>query len=278
MTEGGVSDGGEGRSLTRALIPCGGRGTRMQALTGGAPKEMLPVAGSPAIDWVLRECAASGVSDVLIISAPGKEPLDEHVRRIAGAPGIPRRCEIVMQQEPRGLADAIRLGREFADGAPLAVALPDNIFIAKEPALRQVIATHDRTGHSVVAVVEILATHAERRGATPVLRGQLRGDEFHLEHIPDKGDHGATFDTQGASRAFTAVGRYVLTPDVFPVIDEVERTLRRGAELDDVPVMQRLLARGALVGRRIEGRFLDIGLPAGYAEANALLAQQPRLP
>ena len=75
----------------------------------------------------------------------------------------------------------------------------------------------------------------------------------------------------GAASAFTGVGRYVFRPDVFDVIDEAERALAPGAELDDVPVLQRLLARGALVGRRMRGRFLDAGLPAGYAEAQAAL-------
>jgi len=64
----------------------------------------------------------------------------------------------------------------------------------------------------------------------------------------------------------------VFTPELFGVIDEVERALPAGAELDDVPVMQRLLAGGRLIGRRIRGRFLDVGLPQGYQEANELLS------
>lgn len=275
MAGGGLPGNGESGALRRALIPCGGRGTRMRALTGGAPKELIPVAGCPAIDWILRECAASGIREVLIVTAPGKERLAEHVHRVAGTPGMPERCELLVQHEPRGLADAIRLGRDFAAREPLAVALPDNIFVAQQPALRQVMATYERTRQHVVAIVEIHAAEAERRGPTPVLRGTLRDDDFHLEHIPDKGDRRATFDAQGAERAFTAVGRYAFTPDVFATIDQVEQTLPPGAELDDVPVMQRLLASGALVGRRIAGRFLDIGLPLGYAEANALLAGSP---
>jgi UTP--glucose-1-phosphate uridylyltransferase len=250
----------------------------MRALTGGAPKEMIPVAGRPAIDWVMRECAASGASDVLIVTAPGKEALTEHVLRVAGTPGMPGHCEVVVQHEAHGLADAIRLGRDFSARGPLAVALPDNIFLAKQPALWQVMETHRRTGKNVVAVVEIHAEEAVRRGPTPVLRGEPHGDDFHPERIPDKGDRHATFDAQGADRAFTAVGRYVFTPGAFTAIDQVELALPPGAELDDVPVMQHLLGCGELVGRRIVGRFLDIGLPLGYEEAHTLLAQHPRFP
>jgi UTP-glucose-1-phosphate uridylyltransferase len=77
--------------------------------------------------------------------------------------------------------------------------------------------------------------------------------------------------TGGAASAFTGIGRYVFTSEAFAVMDDVERALKPGAELDDIPVMQRLLDAGRLVGRRIRGRFLDVGLPDGHAEANAVL-------
>ena len=79
------------------------------------------------------------------------------------------------------------------------------------------------------------------------------------------------FDIEGASSAFTGIGRFVFTTDAFAAIDEVERTLRPDVELDDIPVMQRLFAAGRLIGRRILGRFLDVGLPGGYADASELL-------
>jgi UTP-glucose-1-phosphate uridylyltransferase len=83
--------------------------------------------------------------------------------------------------------------------------------------------------------------------------------------------HGATFDLRGARSAFTGVGRYVFTPELWPAIDEVERALAPGLELDDIPVMQQLLARGRLIGRRIRGRVMDVGLPSGYREADESL-------
>jgi UTP--glucose-1-phosphate uridylyltransferase len=181
---------------------------------------------------------------------------------------MPDRIEFAVQAEARGLADAIRLGRDFASGVPLGVALPDNLFVGAAPGMWQVTETYVRTGKSVVAVVEILAEEAERRGPTAVLPGRLDGDEFHIERIPDKGARGARFDTGGAPSSFTGVGRYVFTPELFDTIDEVERALPAGAELDDIPVMQRLLARDRLIGRRIKGRFLDLGLPEGYWEAD----------
>lgn len=242
----------------------------MLALTGGAPKELLPIGGVPVLEWVARECAASGVAELLVVVAPGKEAIERHLAPLAGAPGMPARIAFVSQREPRGLADAIRLGRDFAAGEPLVVALPDNLFVGDAPAVAQLAETFARTGTNVVAVAEVSAEVAGRRGATAAVPGTLVGDEFHIERIPDKGARAGTFDTGGARSAFTHVGRYVFTADVWPVIDAAERALAPGQELDDVPVLQRLLAAGRLVGRRIRGRFLDVGLPAGYEEAAGL--------
>ena len=105
--------------VRRALIPCGGRDTRMLALTGGAAKELIPVAGVPAVEWVARECAASGIDELLVIIAPGKESIRDHLSPIAGQGGLPSRIEFVVQPNARGLADAMRLGRDFAAGESL---------------------------------------------------------------------------------------------------------------------------------------------------------------
>jgi UTP--glucose-1-phosphate uridylyltransferase len=257
--------------IRRALVPCGGRGTRMLGLTGGAAKELIPVAGVPAVEWVVRECAASGIEELLVIIAPGKESIVEQLALRAGRPGFPARIEFTVQPTARGLADAMRLGRDFAGGRPLAIALPDNLFVGDAPGVAQVVESFATTGKNTVAVVEILAEEAGRRGPTSVLLGELAGDEYRIARIPDKGERTGRFDTGGHPSAFTNVGRYVFTPELFDVIDAVERGLPAGAEFDDVPVLQRLLAEDRLMGRLIRGRFLDLGLPEGYAEADRLL-------
>jgi UTP-glucose-1-phosphate uridylyltransferase len=216
----------------------------------------------------MEECAASGIDEVLIVSAPGKDELERAVTGVAGKPGMPRRVEVRIQHSPRGLADAIRYGREFAGNSPLAVALPDNLFISDVPAMAQLIETHRTTGKSVVAIVELTAANRDLYGPTAVYPGYARGSEFVIERIPGKGPRSATFDPVGATSAFTGVGRYVFRADVFAAIDEVEATLADGAELDDVPVMQMLLERKTLTGALIRGDFLDLGIPSGYLQAD----------
>jgi UTP--glucose-1-phosphate uridylyltransferase len=254
--------------VTKALIPCGGKGARMSQLTGGAAKELLPIGGVPLVLRVMEECAASGIVEVMVVSAPGKGELDEAVLSAAGSSGMPAKVEVVVQEKARGLADAIRLGRFFADGAPLAVALPDNLFVGDAPGLSQLISVYERTGKSVVAIVKLTAANKDRYGPTAIYPGRVDGNEFLIAHIPDKGPRDKTFDLKGAATAFTGVGRYVFLPDVFATIDEVELSLPSGRELDDVPVMQLLHQRHELTGCVMRGDFLDVGLPSGYHEAN----------
>jgi UTP--glucose-1-phosphate uridylyltransferase len=241
----------------------------MATLTGGAAKELLPIGGVPLVLRVMEECAASGIDEVLIVSAPGKNDLEDVVRSAAGSQGMPTKVEVVIQEEPRGLADAIRMGRFFASGAPLAVALADNLFIGSAPGLSQLIDVYQRTGKNVVAIVRLTAANKDRFGPTAIYPGSVDQDEFRIASIPDKGPREKTFDLKGAESAFTGVGRYVFLPHVFATIDEVELSIPSGKELDDVPVMQRLLKRGKLTGRLIRGDFLDVGLPSGYLEADA---------
>jgi UTP--glucose-1-phosphate uridylyltransferase len=252
----------------------------MASLTGGTAKELVSVAGVPLLERVMAECAASGITDLLVVAAPDKADVVEVAKAAAGRSGMPRRVEIVIQPEARGLADAIRLGKDFSADESFGVALPDNLFLADVPALRQVIETQQRTGKNVVATVEIFPESAGRAGPTAIYPGKLVGDEFQISGIPSKGARSSTFDLGGMRSAFTGVGRYVFLPEVFAVIDEVEKQLAPGAELDDVPVLSLLLARGRLTGRRIVGHFLDVGFPVGYHDANERLAsadQQPRL-
>ncbi len=244
----------------------------MMALTGGRPKEMIPVAGVPAVERVARECAASGIAELLVVVAPGKDAIVEHLAPLAGTPGMPRTISFAVQPVPRGLADAIRVGRDFAGDDALAVALPDNLFTGEMPAMAQVIETYRAAGASTVAVVELTAAEAASHGATAAYPGTLDGDVYRIASVPGKGDRGATFSTGGAASAFTAVGRYVFTRELWDAIQQVERSLAAGEELDDVPVMRRLLAADRLVGRRLRGRFLDVGVPDGYHEADRLLA------
>jgi UTP--glucose-1-phosphate uridylyltransferase len=244
----------------------------MRAVAGAAPKELLPIGGMSLVEWVARECAASGASELLIVTAPGKDAIRERLAPHTGSPGFPVRIEFIEQPEPIGLMDAVRLGRDFSSAGPLAVALPDNLFVGDAPGLAQVIETYYRTGKNIVGVVEHRANDATRRGATAPFTGSLHGDEFDITSIGAKGTTGPT----GAQATFSGIGRFVFTDEVWGVINDAAAALPVGAELDDIPVLQHLLAAKRLVGRRMRGQFIDVGLPAGYEEATRIIRRPPR--
>ena len=248
----------------------------MLAVTGGQPKELLPLAGIPVLEHVVRECAASGITDLMIVVAPGKQAIVDHFSRLEGDTGLPRRIVFAVQAKPRGLADAIRLGSDFTRRGPIAVALPDNVFVADQPPLSQVMRVARETGKSVVAMVGVTAEDAAKQGATAIYDGEpVRDtDEFRIKSIPEKRVGTSTFDTGGAALAYTGVGRYAFDGALWDAIDAVEGTLEPDSELDDVPVMRLLVAQNLLTGCLVRGQFLDVGWPAGYMQAMELLAHR----
>lgn len=175
----------------------------MIGLTSGLPKELLIAGGLPAVEHVARECSASGITDLMIVIAPGKQTIEAHFARRAGTAGLPERIVFTVQREPRGLADAIRLGRDFALHGPIAVALPDNLFVAEQPALSQVLSVARATGKSAVAVAELTSGAAAKQDATTIYDGApVSGtDEFRVTRIPNKGTRSATFDSGDAALA-----------------------------------------------------------------------------
>jgi UTP--glucose-1-phosphate uridylyltransferase len=248
----------------------------MQPVAGASPKELLPIAGISLVEWVARECAASGASELLVVTAPGKDAIRERLTPHTGSPGFPVRIEFIEQPEPVGLMDAVRLGRAFSSSAPLAVALPDNLFVGDAPAMAQVIETYYRTGKNVVGVVPRQPADPTRRGPTAPFEGTQHGDEFTITAIGEKGTDMPARGADHHASVLAGIGRFVFTDEVWDAIDAVGRTLPAGTELDDVRVLQYLLARDRLVGRRIRGQFLDVGLPAGYEEATRIIRRPPR--
>ena len=256
--------------VTRAVIPCAGAGTRMRGITGAAPKELLPVGGMPALEHVLRECATSGVTQAMIVVSPGKEAVVAWAQTHAGLEGFPKTIVFAEQKTPLGLADAIARSRDFANGEPLGVALPSHLFRGELPALAQVVNTYRKMVLTSVAIIEARAAIAATRAAVPVWEGTLSGEEFTIERIPDAASAAGT--VPAGMVPYTGAGRYVLSPDAFQAIDAVLRGPSDGSEIDLIPVLQRMLARGQIAGRLVRGRYADISIPSGYDEAKRAFA------
>jgi NDP-sugar pyrophosphorylase family protein len=215
-------------TVRHAVIPC----TRQDGV------ELLPVAGVPIVEWIARECAASGTSELLVVTGPASTLRDRLAPHV-GSPGFPLRIEFASLPAVPSFGDAIRLGMRFANDGPLGVAEPTNLFVGDAPGLAQVVESYYRTGRNIVGVV----------GANPRVseesRGTSNGDEVEI---------GPTLEH--------AVGRYVFTeaPDGH----------------DRATILRGLLDAGRLVGRRMRGEFLDVSTPAGFESANRVTIRPPR--
>ena len=247
--------------LDTAVIPCGGLGTRLQPITRWLPKEVLPIGLKPVLHWTLDEAADAGLLRAIIITNPHKPILEAVARNYQG----PLELEFVPQDHPRGLGDALLRARDHLAGSPFIAVLPDNLFHGPNPTTA-VLGTFRATGLATVLLAQIERKDAGSKGATGraavrrVPDGTLR-----VIAVADKG--AGRFDTAGADAAVTPIGRMAFGGDILREFEEIGRSLPQGAELDDVPVLQRLAGREALAGVVNPARFFDVGIPEGYREA-----------
>ncbi|HEY7479368.1 MAG TPA: sugar phosphate nucleotidyltransferase [Gemmatimonadales bacterium] len=255
--------------LDTAVIPCGGLGTRLHPITRWLPKEMLPVALRPVLHWTLDEAAEAGLLRAIIVTNPHK-PLLEAVAR--SYPG-PLDLEFVPQDHPRGLGDALLRARDQLGEVPFMVLLPDNLFHGPNPTTA-VLATYHNTRLATVLLAEIGRGDAGSKGATGRARVQQAADgSLRVTDVADKGK--GRFETGGEPTAVTPIGRMAFPGEVLEELDRLWHETPLGAELDDVPVMQRLARRGALAGVLSEAKFFDVGVPEGYRDAVANFPPRP---
>jgi UTP--glucose-1-phosphate uridylyltransferase len=250
-------------TLDTAVVPCGGLGTRLHPITRWLPKEMLPVGLKPVLYWTLDEAADAGLLRAIIITNPHKPMLEAVARNYPG----PLELEFVPQDHPRGLGDALLRARDNLGGSSFAALLPDNLFQGPNPT-RALLATYQKTRLTTVLLAEIERKDAASKGATgrAAIRREADGT-LRVTAIADKG--AGRFDTAGDQAAVTPIGRMAFAPDMLSEFAEVGRGLPPNAELDDVPVLQRLAQRNALAGVISPAKFFDVGVPEGYREAVA---------
>ena len=248
----------------------------MRPVTRVVPKELLPVGSRPAIHRVVEEAAAAGLDRIAVVIGTGKELVRTYLETARDRGELPELSfEFPIQQEPRGLADAIWASRSFLDGDPFALLLPDNVLLSPEHRLATMTELHARSGKDVVGILELDASQTGRYGNS----GLFEGDErlpgvFEIHRLRDKG-RGRLWIAEGETVRRTC-GRYVCRPHVLEGIEE----LRRGAEgeLDEVPVYQRIAAAGGLLGRLLPPPLFDVGHPSGFLAANAWLHRRTKEP
>jgi len=258
--------------ITKAVIPAAGVGTRLLPATKALPKEMLPILDVPAIQYVVQEAVDAGIEDILIVTGSQKRAIKDHFDSnveleafleqrgdragLAAVRGLARLAQIhyVRQPQQAGLGDAIRYARDFAGDEPFAVLLGDTLIDAPVPVTRQLIQAYEEHRAPVLAVEHVPAQKVGRYG---IVEGtSLEDGAVRIERLIEKPRPGETTST------LAVAGRYVLTPEVFPALDETKPG--RNDEIQVTDALAAMLPRIPMVAVPIQGRRYDIGDKLDY--------------
>ena len=257
--------------MRKALIPAAGRGIRMRPFSRVVPKELAPLGARPAIDWVVREAVEAGLDQIAVVVAPRKPLIAEYLRWMMDEGQLPPiELELIIQEEPKGLAEAIALCRRFVSNEPFALLLPDNLFLSSEYSLTALVEVAEETGCDVRGLVEVDSEDARLFGNTGLVElSELGSGLFRIDRLVD-GRPGRLVLDPGET-ILRACGRYICQPQVFDVIDELRASVT--TEYSEVPVYQRIIDTKGLFGCVLPGPLFDVGHPAGLLAANHFLAE-----
>lgn len=271
--------------VRKAVIPAAGLGTRFLPATKAIPKEMLPVIDAPAIQYVVEEAAASGMRDVLMVTGRGKGSLEDHFDAV---PELESRLEadgkeallarvrestdladlhFVRQKNPRGLGHAVLCGAEHVGNEPFGVLLGDDLIDPRDPLLPRMADVAQRTGGSVVALLEVPLETIKLYGSAAVEKTD-EDDVVRITEMVEKPD------PSEAPSNLAVIGRYVLQPQIFDALRATQPG--RGNEIQLTDAIAKLIdaegAGGPVYGVIFRGRRYDTGDKGDYLKAIVRLA------
>lgn len=262
------------KRIRKAIIPAGGLGTRFLPATKAQPKEMLPIIDKPAIQYIVEEAVSSGIESIIIVSGRNKRAIEDHFDKSAELEmelearhnedmlkmvrDISRLADIyyVRQKEPLGLGHAVMCARRFIADEPFAVLLGDDILKSNPPCLRQMIEIYERQRSSVVAVMEVPWDQTHKYGIVDIERGQSIARVRDIVEKPAPGQ---------APTNYAVVGRYVLDPAIFDLLEKAEPG--KGGEIQLTDSLQQLNRISSLTAYRFNGRRHDVGDKLGFVQA-----------
>ncbi len=248
-----------------AVIPAAGRGTRMQPATRSVPKALLPVVDRPAIQWIVEEGMRAGVEEFVIVVNPGVDDLVySHFEGMGGLDLLAGFDQValtwVVQEQALGLGHAVLTAAEAVDGRPFFCLLGDNLAVPGREHLGSLAAASD--GRSVVCL-RLLGDEGLKRYGVVIPGEELAERIFEVRGAVEK--PGA-----GAPSRLGLVGRYLFTAEIFEHLERLAPGL--GGEIQLTDAVGTLGEAGRCLGWVADADLLDVGTPAGYAEAVTRLA------
>ena len=275
------------RPVTKAVVPVAGLGTRFLPATKATPKEMLPVVDKPAIQYVVEEAVAAGLTDILMITGRNKNSLENHfdrnwelesaleakgdVDRLARVQeaGVLADFHYTRQGDPRGLGHAVLCAARHVGDEPFAVLLGDDLIDERDPLLTTMLAVRARYGGSVVALLRVPRDQIDNYGCAAI---EGEPDDLGAVTIVDLVEKPPVVD---APSDLAIIGRYVLDPGVFAILRETPPG--RGGEIQLTDALRRMAAEGEhgpVHGVVFTGRRYDTGDRLEYLKTVVRLAAE----
>lgn len=261
--------------IRKAVIPAAGLGTRFLPATKSMPKEMLPVIDKPIIQFVVEEAIISGIEDIIIVTGRGKRAIEdffdtspeleshllqnEKYELLREVKDISSLADIhyIRQKEPKGLGDAILKAEKHVGDEPFAVLLGDDIIKSEIPCIKQLTNLFEKYNRTIIAVEEV---SGEKVSSYGMIKGRVVENSVHLvENIIEKPSLKESPSNMGA------VGRYVLTPEIFDCIKETQPG--KGNEIQLTDGIKMLLEKEEVYAYAFKGKRYDAGDKLGYVRA-----------
>lgn len=264
--------------ITKAIIPAAGLGTRFLPVTKASPKEMLPLVDKPLIQYVVEEAVSAGIRQIIIITGRGKRAIEDHfdsafeleqTLREKGKREILRELErisqlaefcFIRQRYAGGLGHAVLCAKRLIGNEPFAVLLGDDIVDAKVPAIQQLLETYYRMGSPVLGIQQVARQDVRQYGIiqTDVPSGPSQG-LFRVVGMVEKPK------PQDAPSDLAVIGRYLLTPDIFEILERT--TPGKNNEIQLTDALRELAGQRPVYGRLIDGKRFDAGDKLGFLKA-----------
>jgi UTP--glucose-1-phosphate uridylyltransferase len=269
-------------TVRKAVIPAAGLGTRFLPATKATPKEMLTLVDKPAIQYVVEEAVAAGITDILIVTGRSKKPVEDHFDRAPeleyslAESGKDALLEMVIalselasfhfvrQGEPLGLGHAVGVARHHIGTEPFVVLLPDDLMHHSSPLLGDMIAAHQSSGRSVVALKRFGPSEISLYGVATLAPTSGPGPVVQLSGMVEKPA------AEEAPSDLAIMGRYLFTPEIFELIDEVKPG--KGGEIQLTDAMSMLAAGSGIDGVVFEKGRYDIGAKPDFLRASVEFA------
>jgi len=262
------------KKVRKAIIPAAGMGTRFLPATKAMPKEMLPILDKPTIQYIVEEAVASGIEDIIIVTGKGKRSIEDHFDHAFELEANLERAEkfellekvkqstnlvdihYIRQKEPRGLGHAVWSARKFIGNEPFAVLLGDDIVDTPNstPGLRQLMDQYEQTSSSVIGVQRVPEDETHRYGIVDPLKQD--GRRYQVKDFVEKPVAGT------APSNLAIMGRYVLTPEIFNILDKQE--VGAGGEIQLTDAIAKLNEIQRVFAYDFEGTRYDVGEKLGF--------------